>query len=39
MVRTPHGAMPVLDPAALVSARRLRRLPSVVRAASRLEAE
>jgi chemotaxis signal transduction protein len=39
MVRTPHGAMPVLDPAALVSARRLRRLPSAVRAAAHLEAE
>jgi CheY-like chemotaxis protein/chemotaxis signal transduction protein len=38
MVRTSDGAMPVLDPSALVSARRLRRLPSLVRA-SQVEAE
>ena len=33
MVRTARGALPVLSPAALVSARHLRRLPSLVRAA------
>ncbi len=32
MVRTSSGAMPVLEPAALVSPRLLRRLPSLVRA-------
>jgi hypothetical protein len=38
MVRTAGGAMPVLDPAALVSGRGLRRLPAELRAASRAEA-
>jgi CheY-like chemotaxis protein/chemotaxis signal transduction protein len=33
LVRTASGAMPVLEPAALVSARVLRRLPSLLRAA------
>ena len=33
MVRTSEGAMPVLDPAALVSPRLLRRLPSLALAA------
>jgi CheY-like chemotaxis protein/chemotaxis signal transduction protein len=32
LVRTGHGAMPLLEPAALVSARVLRRLPSILRA-------
>ncbi|HEY6005421.1 MAG TPA: response regulator [Anaeromyxobacter sp.] len=33
LVRTGQGAMPVLEPAALLSARLLRRLPSLLRAA------
>jgi CheY-like chemotaxis protein/chemotaxis signal transduction protein len=38
MVRTGSGAMPVLDPAALVSGRRLRRLPAAVRGTTGLAA-
>ena len=37
VVRTAEGPMPVLEPAALVSAKLLRRLAAVVRTAQRLQ--